>query len=257
MSEANSPTEYWLERLSLKEKILSKNTSALENFRNNGLTRGIDLGYTYTRTLSPEETASGYEKLFPSGVSPTLKPITEDSPLGNPSRCLINDVPVTLASLRYAYITQTLLSYIGSDAVVWEIGSGYGGQARALLKTGRVKSYISQDFPLHIKLQKYFLQEFSQVTFLKANASPDKPVDLVINCNSFQEMELHEVNNYFSIIHNFLVPAGYFYHCNSNKVLKVNQYPFDQKWRLLLDKAFPRCSSGTGLGKEKLYQRTA
>jgi hypothetical protein len=272
MSEMVKRGGYWKNRLSKKYKAL-QNRGKLTQFRINGLSRGIDIAYEPYSThpvggggVNRDKTLEVCKLLFPRGIIPNdLAHIAADSELGSPVVHDIRGVKVTVASLKYTYITdllrrQGLLASGGK--VVWEIGSGYGGQARALLLLdGIVENYISQDFPEHIIIQRYFLREFKdRVWWIGPNISPPEPVDIVVCTYAFMEMSKDEVTNYFDLIRDNLKVGGHLYTIDDmNKMATsagMSTYPIGAGFEKVWEMPFPDYGIGK-VGKQWLFKKVA
>lgn len=260
------PSNYWKGRLSKKDSVLNnkkkKRGAILQRFRINGLTKGIDIAYQWysqaPHGIDLPATKKAYKILFPKGISDKLIKIAADSSLGSPTLHKIQGVLVTAASLKYAYIVGVLFEYLKSDTVVWEIGSGYGGQARALLLTGKIAKYFSQDFSPHMKIQNYFLKEFNEkVINIDPNTPPPEKVDLIICSHAMMEMNSDEVAHYLALIYDYLKPGGYFYFLDdpAKAVVRNHEYCIDETYlKLIFSKDFPDYQLGK-VGIHQLYQR--
>lgn len=263
---------YWKNRLGKKYNTLQnkkvKRGAILANFRINGLTKGIDIAYQWYNKhpvgygIDLEKTKEVCEALFPSTIPPDIRPLAVDSPIGNPTLHKLQGLKVTAASLKYAYIANVLSTHIWRFRtkaqqfnVVWEIGSGYGGQARALMLTGKVRSYISQDFPEHIILQQYFLKEYEdKVWWLTPNLSPPEPVDIVICTHAMMEMNKDEIENYFNLVQENLKPGGFFYTVDAMEKCVLDEYPTTPNLKQVWCMPFPDYKIGK-IGKQYLYKK--
>ena len=79
---------------------------------------------------------------------------------------------------------------------------------------------------------------------------PNKSLDLVINIQSFQEMNCTTVKNYMQHINRITKINGFFYCLNryvkddSDKPIKIKDFQFDEQWYFNISKEF-FCKNGT------------
>lgn len=181
-----------------------------------------------------------------------------------------------LCHLKYFYdLKKKIFDKTSNPEVVLEIGGGFGVLADYIIKNYRLK-YISFDLPEANLLTSWYLSqtlknkklflidnyleegilnkkslENFDIFILPPNVklSEDIKVDLFINIRSMMEMDFDVVKDYFSFIHRYVSPEGYFYNINryiSNRTLfnaenskKINasdlsNYPYDNNWEVVM-----------------------
>jgi len=137
--------------------------------------------------------------------------------IGSPYGININNKLITFENLEHLYGVERSWSNINlfqgnnkNKINVIEIGGGYGGFARLfnLKNSKKIKSYTLVDLPLMLAFQKYFLfkclkkNKIKKIKFLTPEKflknSPKYRYDVLINQNSFAEMNKKIVNKYLT-----------------------------------------------------------
>ena len=134
--------------------------------------------------------------------------------IGSPYGININNNLITFENIEHLYASEKIWEYINlfysknnKKLNIVEIGGGYGGLARNIFlkKTNFIKSYSLVDLPLMLAYQKYFINKSigkklvsNKFKFLSPkNFFIDKSkIDIMINQNSFPEMNINIVNKY-------------------------------------------------------------
>jgi len=152
-----------------------------------------------------EEMIINIEKNFKANISfPNI---------GSPYGIKIENKLLTFENLEHIYAAEKISKYIdlfsekNENLNILEIGSGYGGLARNIFlkMPNKINSYTLVDLPLMLAYQKYFLKKsFHNSELLKKFKfkNPKKFIydknqyDVLINQNSFAEMNKEIVSNY-------------------------------------------------------------
>jgi len=154
---------------------------------------------------------------------------------------------------------------INSNSKVLIIGDGIGILASMIYRTYKCKIFLC-DLPETLIYQEYFLRnnfnkakthyignakdkikENYDFNFINANELHNKnmALDLVINTDSFSEMDKVSIDKYFEFAENNLKGGGFFYYCNniglSTKSYRFpSEYPLSNKFKILkLDVYYP------------------
>jgi hypothetical protein len=184
----------------------------------------------------------------------------------------------------HAYKLFKLVEDMGhANAIIVEIGGGYGGVAYQLIKRDVSKKYLYVIIDLFETLcvQYFYLKslgvevEFSLGGCIEKNSSKvilvpsemadkiDIEVDIVYNCNSFSEMAAPTIQNYFDLVNKRWVPR-YIFHQNSDVLLYPNsqrhveivssEFPIDIAYKEIYRTLSP-WAGGSGRYREYLYER--
>lgn len=227
----------WPARWAEKERILK--TVDWSTFRRNAqLMEGIQVG-THRFDL-------WYERAKAAGVEPRH---FEDSSFGSPDGREVDGVFATANSLRMAYYVQTIAEHVEPRIPlrVLDIGGGFGAMALAISRRFRIRAYFVKDAEPCLKMQCYFA---GHVLGLTVSSRCFDLVDLVVNTNSFGEMDPEDVFGYFETIEQVVVDGGAFYTMNRLKrVTDFKEYPYGSGWRHVLvrhpfgDESWAECLS--------------
>lgn len=145
---------------------------------------------------------------------------------------------------------------------ICEIGGGYGGMCEMMILNNDINTYIIIDIFATLSVAMTYLTQCSElkdyekvycerfedlqndrkkIVFINANYYQDfigryPQIDLFINSNSFAEMSLDTVNDYFSFIQNF--NDTYLFSSNAvkplgKKIICSKDFPYDQRWKNL------------------------
>jgi hypothetical protein len=191
-----------------------------------------------------------------------LEHTLEDSTVGNPKRTPVKfhgkTYAATAGSVEYAAMASIVWPFLSDPVDVLEIGAGYGGLARVFILGGKVKSYTIVDLPEVGRCARYFLGTYANVRVQDPDgfaAETRITYDLAIQTRGFMEMSMAEVEFYFDRLQGGAVkPGGLFFTINRRrKVTAFEDYPFDDRWEVLVDGIWPEF---TGMVM-KLLRRTA
>ncbi len=170
-------------------------------------------------------------------------PLSElDIPLiGQPWGYRINEINLHLLSHEYHYEAYNLARLVKDHPrpVVLEIGGGFGGLAYYLKRNNQDITYVGLDLPENIALQTYYLSHsFPESRILTFSGEMEKSIDLetlkiydfillpnfciswfpeesvevIVNINSFSEMSMATIVEYFKYID--VIGGLYLYHQN-------------------------------------------
>lgn len=229
---------YWAPRIREKAELIAQ--GHLPEFRRNNICRYIDNSFPHnTNTLQL------YRQKFWPLIPDSLKYLAEDTDRGLPERSTIDGILVTAASIEYAYMAYTMQPCIGVMADVVEIGGGFGGLARAVMKLKPDIRYTIIDFPPLLEIQRYYLEGIDGVKFLPAGSDPGRAVTFFVNTRGLGEMDLWQVEHYIKIIERRLVRFGAFYCVNrAHRITNLDSYPMDERWRRVIDRGWPLSRQG-------------
>jgi putative sugar O-methyltransferase len=251
----------------LKEKFLNLKIEDLNNFRNNGLSDGMDnvhfnkinnelrLKQFNQYLLKNHETIDKYYKYFPK------------KNIGN----CPNQIETKGGYVDYMFI-ETLMFYLELKKSVFknnyisnicEIGGGFGSLARIIMLDQQIKYFII-DLPETIALSTFFLnQNYPNKKILTYNNIKNKnlsakdvadydiimvppwvnfehiKIDLFINTRSMMEMNFDTIKKYFKFIQKNISNEGYFFNCNRyykdtvGHPIKFHEYPYDKFWKVI------------------------
>ncbi len=144
----------------------------------------------------------------------------ENQLLGNPVTVRYFDRDISfeyLQSVEELFFLESKLEKISS---ILEIGTGFGRTCHALLSNFcNIKNYVICDLPKMLSLSKNYLtnvlpfNEFNKIDFISHEEFHEQvSTDLVINIDSFQEMDEITIKNYIEIISNI---SRFFYTKNT------------------------------------------
>lgn len=159
-----------------------------------------------------------------------------DSEFGNPNGETVDGRFVTASSARHAHQAHRILSRWTpqTPVTVVEVGAGYGGFPRLFHRLLNVAAYVLVDAKPILEIQRRYLEattDFDRFSYLEfGQAWPD--CELVLNSNSFAEMEPWEVDWYFGQIQSKLTDGGRLYVTNrAQHQTDFDRYPYDEYWR--------------------------
>ena len=152
--------------------------------------------------------------------------------LGNPTSIKFNNIEVNIDYLlgieEFTFILDNLNKLEYSSII--EIGAGFGRTAHTFLQlSNNIKEYIIIDLPEMIVLSKKYLEsvldkeDFKKIIFYEVGENIEKIYsDLVININSFQEMNGPVIDQYYE---NVISNSKYLY--LRNAICKYSPSIFD------------------------------
>jgi hypothetical protein len=177
-----------------------------------------------------------------------------DSKIGKP---LFLIPKITEASIRYWYYANLLRTMVPEAKNIMEIGGGYGGLCRSILKLNKENiAYTIVDLPHNIRLTKYYLinngikiikcpnersTNESTVLLIESNKLGldkfDEKYDIAINTMSFQHMTFSQIKSYLYLIRN--LNTKFIYYLNRISIRDAGDtsclnYPMDEKYKLII-----------------------
>jgi hypothetical protein len=158
-----------------------------------------------------------------------------DSTFGDPIGEFIDGKFFTASSLRHAHQAYRILSRWSphQPITIVEVGAGYGGFPRIFHRLANVVEYCLVDAAPILAIQKHYLNVttgFDRFRYLEPG-EPWPDCDLVLNSNSFAEMDPTEVTWYFAEIQSKLREGGRLYLTNRvHHQTDFGRYPYDGHW---------------------------
>ena len=228
-----TPSRHWEQRPEAGDRDL-------ENFRNNGLSAGLD-GLSHVSDNEPKPWSSLY--LNGAHVAHNLVQLEQLVPRWFTKKVMVvgRGNPPTEVTDDGIHVTQSDLTCLWNAFRLWlfcrpqprriaEIGGGFGCLAGMLKRLWPYAEYHCIDLEQSLVLQRYYLEEFNNIHY-HHDFPDDLEVDLVINIRSMMEMEMEQVNHYFTHIRRQR-PGTMFYCVNAKKkVTDIRLYPFGDKWK--------------------------
>lgn len=201
-----------------REQITKKRIKNLNNFKSTKVNFKIALwdpklnGVRYLKTLLYNLAASlskeSYKKL--SNI--------KNRNIGNPFTITYNNQKICLDYLQAILELEFIEKHFKiKNSDILEIGAGYGRTCHAILANHKVKSYTIVDLENCLELAHSYLKRvlnkpvFSKINFIKVkkfNLLSGLFFDLVINIDSFAEMDKETVKYYLQFIDKH---SGFFY----------------------------------------------
>lgn len=210
-----------------EEKARALETVDWSTFRRNPvLMEGIETNWT--------KLALWVERARSLGVKPEH---WGDPMVGSPRGEVVSGFFATSDSVRMACYVQAIAEnwprFGWRPFDVLDIGGGYGALLVALWIRSAPSGYYVLDSEPLIRLQHEYARRTTSLPC--AERFEGMGVDLVVNTNSFGEMDLPEVTRYFEIIERWLVDGGAFYTQNRiERVTDFGRYPYGPGWRHVL-----------------------
>ena len=236
----------------------------LKNFRNNGLSDGLDDRY------SLKEQKKIYKDLVDELGENYVFKYLNDRNVGNSLYCYkYKNKYIDGGQNFHIKWLNEIEKYLDPNiniSSVCEIGGGYGSFGEKLIKAFNCK-YVSIDLPEANYLASYYLKENfldksiigvtelnngilnkdifdqNQIFILNPwNKINDIKFDLIINARSMMEMDTEIINNYFDFIHRYIKKSGYFLNINRYRKKSVcypihlYEYPYDNNWEVVVSK---------------------
>ena len=239
----------------------------IENFRNNGLSRGFDNDYLKSECIDHKKNFLNFLKNLSLDFN-SIKDLLPNKNIGkNPTSVLYKDVYLDSKSKDFIQKFLFIDKYIFKKKKVKscvEIGGGYGELARIIIKKKKIK-YILIDLPeTNLISSFYILNYFPDKKIILSKDLLDKEltekiyenneifilcpwdkigkfkIDTFFNFHSFMEMNLATRKYYFNLIHDKISEDGYM--LQENRYCKLvgleknllREYEYDNKWEKLI-----------------------
>ena len=241
------------------------NETSLENFRNNGLSDGLDDRYSLEKQKEILD-----DLLAEIGEHFVYSNLTNKN-IGNVREYLkVGEKIADGGQLFHIRWLHDLTEHVFSQKdvkYICEIGGGYGSFAQKVFSNVPC-TYIMIDLPEANLLASYYLSKhFSRAKILLCDEIEGKKVskkqvqeydfiiippwyeldadvliDLFINTRSMMEMNREAIKKYFDLIHRAIAPDGCFFNINRYSKdtvgypIKFGEYPYDEKWSVVLSR---------------------
>lgn len=238
------PSEFWVERLAEKQRILETNPDAIERFRRNHLGMDIDdVANAIVRFPGREQRGEATARnatrqawnVLGKHIDADLVQLVEEKPAGRPVTAKAGGHRATTSSIEFAYLATRLRPWLGDHTL--EIGAGYGGLARALLET-KSHDYTIVDYGVVQQIQQYYLGDDDRVNYL--DPGDELPyANLYINTRSMFEMTLEQIEWYGEQMKG----QAHFFSMNRSKFHDMDEWPLPQNWELVYDEPHPMRSA--------------
>ena len=252
-------SEHW--KYQNKRKLDLFKIDNLENFRNNGLSTGLD-----DQFYNKQKTENLLNSLILDLTEKYVYNLLEDKNIGNVKDFLsFKDKYYSANELFHIKYTSLLEKFfeIKESKVICEIGPGYGSFINKLFKRKPFKAILI-DLPEANFINAYFLKNmfpnknFFFSTDIKNEITQDifkdydililcpwdnidnLKIDFFINTRSMMEMNFNVIKSYFDFIHQYLIDDGYFLNINRYEKtsvgypIRISEYPYDTNWKVLI-----------------------
>ena len=241
--------------------------SKIENFRNNGLSRGYDNDYLKSDFIDHKKNFLSFLKSSSIDFY-SIKDLLPNKNIGrNPTSVLYKDTYLDSKSIdfiqKFIFIDKYIFQKKNIKSCV-EIGGGYGELARIIVKKKNIK-YILIDLPeTNLTSSFYILNHFPNKKIVLSKDLLDNElteklyenneifilcpwdkigkfkIDIFFNFHSFMEMNLATRKYYFNLIHDKISQDGYM--LQENRYCKLvgleknllREYEYDNKWEKLI-----------------------
>lgn len=256
----NNKSDHW--KSFIGNKFNNINLSKLEQFRNNGLSDGLD----NSRFLNNDILIKNYTNFKKNLGNQYFNYFQKKNIGNNPVFLKIRSFYIDNTQIDKLYLFALINKFIlkkNKIKKILEIGAGYGELARIIIFKNRCK-YFFIDLKENLLLQIYFLNKsypnlriyvhkeedifdkkiidnhdlffFTNINYFKVCTQLE--FDLVINTNSFMEMAKKQVETYFWLIQKNLKINGFFFNHNryfkdtSGDKIRFYEYPYDDNWSI-------------------------
>jgi putative sugar O-methyltransferase len=251
-------SEHW--KYQNKRKLDLFKIDNLENFRNNGLSTGLD-----DQFYNKQKTENLLNSLILDLTEKYVYNLLEDKNIGNVKDFLsFKDKYYSANELFHIKYTSLLEKFfeIKESKVICEIGPGYGSFINKLFKRKPFKAILI-DLPEANFINAYFLKnmfpnkKFFFSTDIKNEITQDifkdydililcpwdnidnLKIDLFINTRSMMEMNNETISFYFKKIHKQINLKGIFFCINRyykdtvGYPIELSEYPYDNRWKVM------------------------
>jgi len=234
----------------------------LLNFRNNGLSNGLD---DQKSPIIIKKELSLLSKLINNRF---IKKNLLTTNFGNLKNLIkIKKIFLDSGQLYFIYWLYLLKQNLKKIEYICEIGAGFGGFSAKMIKNYSKAKYLIIDLPEANFLSSYFLSKnFPNKKILLGYEKKEEIIyksdfnkydiiiippwfkiegikfDLFINTRSMMEMDKEVIFKYFKFIQNNISEKGYFFNVNRyfkdtvREPLKLTAYPYDNNWNTIISK---------------------
>jgi hypothetical protein len=211
----------------------------LENFRNNGLSKGFDntlrLNTDDPPTDVPEIVVKATLGMYVSMMGEKFFDTYYRCGVGNPGGITERGKTITLSDLHAVYNAWQLIRHIPEADTIVEIGPGYGALAAILRELYPDAEIVLVDLPEHRPVTEHYLSETVGLDNITFTTELPPRADIAIALRCMMEMPPSEINKYFDWIQNEDVEWFYlinrYFKCNVTK-----WYPFDNYWTPMISR---------------------
>jgi putative sugar O-methyltransferase len=235
----------------------------LLNFRNNGLSSGLD---DQKSPIIIKKELSLLSKLINNRF---IKKNLLTTNFGNLKNLIkIKKILLDSGQLYFIYWLYLLKQNLKKIEYICEIGAGFGGFSAKMIKNYSKAKYLIIDLPEANFLSSYFLSKnFPNKKILLGYEKKEEIIyksdfnkydiiiippwfkvegikfDLFINTRSMMEMDKEVIFKYFEFIQNNISEKGYFFNVNRyfkdtvREPLKLTNYPYDINWNTIISQA--------------------
>lgn len=210
----------------------------LENFRNNGMSAGLD-GYISLRRNNQENTnkVKGHGQqtvLFAKIISDFVgkeffDKIYSCGP-GNPVAVEHLGYQLTDSDITAVYNASLISKYIIKPKHIVEIGPGYGALAANLRKLFPETAITLVDLPEHHPMQTYYLEQTVGLDGITITDELPDDADVAIALRCIMEMTPEEADKYMKWVQSRPSMEWFYIASRYTKVTILKELPFDAKW---------------------------
>ena len=255
-------SNHWLYNNKKKKDLFVKRN--LSNFRNNGLSDGMDDKF-YSKKKSLE-----FLKIIKKDCGEKfLQKMLLKTNIGNSKETLKYKsyfyTAHELFHLRFIYEIRKKI-FLNRKDIICEIGPAYGSMISKLIKLYGSKAILidlpEANFTSYFYLKKLFpkkkffvsqnirnnkisekdIKENDIIILCPWEKIPKIKIDFFINVRSMMEMTYDVIQEYFDLIQNKIANEGYFlcinryYKDTVGYPIEIDNYPYDKNWKVLISK---------------------
>ena len=260
--QKNYQSRHWSYNNNKKKTLFNK--EKLKNFRNNGLSKGMDDSF-YTK----KEAKKLFENIKKECGERFVHSMLLKKNIGN-SKNFFKDsncyyTAHELFHIKFIYDIKNKI-VLKKNKIICEIGPGYGSMIGKLIRLYDSK-VILIDLPESNFISHYYLKlQFPKKKFFVSNDIKDNKItqknikendiiilcpwdklpkikiDLFINARSMMEMKHEIINYYFTLIQNLTKIGGSYLNINRyykdtvGYPVEMNNYPYDRYWKVVSSK---------------------
>lgn len=229
----------------------------LENFRNNGMSSGLDgftkVGDLFNKGPRNNRILSAITDIVVDVCGEKFFDHIYTSGVGNPPFAEYKSKQITHSDICAVYNLWLLMRYVKEAAHIVEIGPGFGALA-ANIRRVYPDTYITLvDLPEHHKMQRYYLENTVGMDGFEITSELPDDADVVVALRCMMEMTNEEVAKYLDWIQTRPSMRWCYVASRYIKRTMLKEYPFDDLW-------FPRVSQEDVFMKrihELMLQRVA
>jgi len=211
----------------------------LENFRNNGLSRGFDdikrlhpgkkNGPNPPEVTVPQSSLEGIMAMCVSMMGKKYFEAFYRCGVGNPVGPEILGETITYSDLMAVFNAWQINRHIPDPDRIVEIGPGFGALAAILRSIYPKAEIVLIDLPEHTPITEYYLEETVGLENITITTELPDGADVVIALRCMMEMPMSEVERYIDWIQKNEV--SWFYLVNRYMKKNITKlYPFDHYW---------------------------